>query len=115
MKESLIVPTHAISVHQPWAWAIVAGHKIIENRTWAVRHRGPIAIHASTNKTFLTPDAIEAMAQACPELKAVPRSRFQRQRLLASSSFEIAWNGQATLVACTTPPRRLGCRWRNVS
>lgn len=37
----------AISIKQPWAWLIVNGHKDIENRTWATKHRGPILIHAS--------------------------------------------------------------------
>lgn len=37
----------ALSVHQPWAWAICANHKPIENRTWATQHRGPLLIHAS--------------------------------------------------------------------
>lgn len=44
------LPTHALSVCQPWAWAIVRGHKSVENRTWATNHRGLIAIHASTSK-----------------------------------------------------------------
>lgn len=35
----------AITVRQPWAWAIVHG-KTTENRTWKRPHRGPIAIHA---------------------------------------------------------------------
>lgn len=25
----------ALTVHQPWAWSIVAGHKPVENRTWS--------------------------------------------------------------------------------
>ena len=36
----------ALSVKQPWAWAIFHG-KGVENRTWATRHRGPLAIHAT--------------------------------------------------------------------
>ncbi len=36
----------ALTVRQPWAWAIVAGLKDIENRTWATRRRGRILIHA---------------------------------------------------------------------
>lgn len=36
----------AITIHQPWAWAIIAGHKRVENRTWPIRYRGPLAIHA---------------------------------------------------------------------
>lgn len=46
------IPELALSVRQPWAWAIIHAGKDIENRTWqAVNHglkrRGRIAIHAS--------------------------------------------------------------------
>ena len=40
----------ALSVRQPWAWAIVYAGKNVENRTWRTSHRGPLLIHAS--KTF---------------------------------------------------------------
>jgi hypothetical protein len=38
----------AITVRQPWAWAIVHGGKDVENRTRNIAgaYRGPIAIHA---------------------------------------------------------------------
>lgn len=36
----------AITVRQPWAWAIVHGGKTIENRALAWSYRGPLAIHA---------------------------------------------------------------------
>jgi hypothetical protein len=36
----------AISIRQPWAWAIAQGLKTIENRTWRTHYRGPLAIHA---------------------------------------------------------------------
>lgn len=35
-----------LTVRQPWAWLIIAGHKDIENRAWTTGHRGPLAIHA---------------------------------------------------------------------
>jgi hypothetical protein len=38
----------AITVQQPWAWAIVHGGKNVENRTQLWRYRGPLAIHAGT-------------------------------------------------------------------
>jgi len=37
----------AISLQQPWAWAILHAGKDVENRRWNTRYRGPIAIHAS--------------------------------------------------------------------
>ena len=39
-------PTHALTLHAPWAWAVVQGIKTVENREWATNHRGPIFVHA---------------------------------------------------------------------
>ncbi|MEV0994617.1 ASCH domain-containing protein [Nonomuraea sp. NPDC050202] len=36
----------ALSVRQPYAWAIAHGGKDIENRSWGAGYRGPLAIHA---------------------------------------------------------------------
>lgn len=36
-----------LSIRQPWAWAIAAGRKKLENRTWRTPYRGPVFIHAS--------------------------------------------------------------------
>ena len=36
----------AITIQQPWAWAVAHGGKTIENRNWGLAYRGPIAIHA---------------------------------------------------------------------
>jgi hypothetical protein len=36
----------ALSIRQPWAWAIAHGGKDVENRTWGGGYRGPLAIHA---------------------------------------------------------------------
>ena len=40
----------ALSIRQPWAWAIVYGGKAVENRDWRSRYTGRLLIHAS--KTF---------------------------------------------------------------
>lgn len=38
----------ALTVRQPWAWAIIHAGKDVENRTWSNRYsHGTIAIHAS--------------------------------------------------------------------
>lgn len=37
----------ALSIRQPWAWAIIHAGKDIENRDWATKYRGPILIHAA--------------------------------------------------------------------
>jgi hypothetical protein len=39
----------ALSVRQPWAWAIIHAGKDIENRSWNTHRRGTIAVHASGN------------------------------------------------------------------
>ena len=36
----------ALTIRQPWAWAIARGHKPVENRSWTTPYRGPLAIHA---------------------------------------------------------------------
>ena len=40
----------AITVHQPWAWAIIHAGKDIENRSWFCNGTGELAIHAG--KTY---------------------------------------------------------------
>ena len=37
----------ALSIRQPWAWAIIHAGKDVENRPWGTRYRGPLLIHAS--------------------------------------------------------------------
>lgn len=44
------MPIKAITLHQPYATAIVLGHKRHETRSWRTDYRGPLAIHAA--KTF---------------------------------------------------------------
>jgi hypothetical protein len=46
----------ALSIRQPWAWAILHAGKDIENRDWqdtnpGLRFRGPVLIHASAGMT----------------------------------------------------------------
>lgn len=36
-----------LSIRQPWAFSIFHLGKPIENRAWATKYRGPLAIHAS--------------------------------------------------------------------
>lgn len=40
----------ALSIHGPWAWAIMAGHKRVENRSWSTSLRGRLAIHAGRSR-----------------------------------------------------------------
>lgn len=44
----MIVPgPRVLSIQQPWAWAIAAGRKKVENRSWQNAYRGRVYIHAS--------------------------------------------------------------------
>lgn len=57
------LPRLALSVRQPWAWAIIHAGKHLENRTWGSmnhhlkKQRGPICIHASSGMTRREYDA----------------------------------------------------------
>ena len=75
-------PRFALSVRQPWAWAIVHGHKPVENRDWrrpnpGLAFRGNFAIHASKGMTRLEyQDAagfMEDLGIICPEARDLPR------------------------------------------
>ncbi|WP_026986538.1 ASCH domain-containing protein [Fodinicurvata fenggangensis] len=45
------LPKLALSIRQPWAWAILHAGKDIENRDWRTRYRGPVCIHAAKGCT----------------------------------------------------------------
>lgn len=45
------LPSKALSVRQPWAWAICSAGKAIENRSWSTGFRGGICIHAAGGMT----------------------------------------------------------------
>jgi len=41
-----------LSITQPWADLILAGHKTVENRRWNTPYRGPLLIHAPQGYDF---------------------------------------------------------------
>ena len=45
----------ALTIRQPWAWAIMSGLKIIENRTWKTPYRGELLIHAGRGASVKLP------------------------------------------------------------
>jgi hypothetical protein len=49
-----------LSVQQPWADLILSGKKKVENRSWRVRYRGLLGIHASSSRA-----SWEAVGQGC--------------------------------------------------
>lgn len=51
----------ALTVQQPWAWAIMHGGKSVENRSTRWQYRGPLAIHAG--KGWAGDDALSKVEQ----------------------------------------------------
>jgi hypothetical protein len=48
MTDLSTLPDRALSIRQPWAWAILNAGKDIENRSWRTHYRGRICIHAGS-------------------------------------------------------------------
>lgn len=70
------LPETALSIRQPWAWAVVYGGKDIENRTWrrpnpGLNFRGRIAVHAAKGLTEdeydNAADIIRGICGHCPK------------------------------------------------
>lgn len=61
-----------LSVLQPWAYLICAGHKDVENRVWNTRKRGTILIHTGKRASEVDFAAAERTARACG-VKDMPR------------------------------------------
>lgn len=61
-----------ITVRQPWAWAIIHGHKDVENRSWPTRHRGLLLIHAGQR---LDPDGFAFLERQSITVPASARER----------------------------------------
>jgi hypothetical protein len=57
----------ALTVRQPWAWAIAKGHKGVENRSRPVSYRGPLAIHAAKQ---WDDSGIEALREVVHQVRA---------------------------------------------
>lgn len=52
----------ALSVRQPWAWAILHAGKAVENRRWATDYRGELLIHAGKTVEDDAVDVVAAVA-----------------------------------------------------
>jgi hypothetical protein len=55
-----------LSLKQPWAWAVAAGKKNIENRTWSTPYRGMVYIHASSKVDRAGADWLREEARVTP-------------------------------------------------
>ncbi|CDX49161.1 conserved hypothetical protein [Mesorhizobium plurifarium] len=77
-----MIPRLALSVRQPWAYAIVMGWKPVENRSWrapnpALKFRGEFAVHAAQGMTRAEyEDAahlFRSLGHDCPAPADLPR------------------------------------------
>lgn len=65
----------ALSIRQPWAYAILHAGKRVENRSWSTRFRGEFFIHASKGC------GVDEMIDAIREIEASLRHSEARARL----------------------------------
>jgi hypothetical protein len=86
----LDIPRLALSVRQPWAWAIVHAGKDIENRSWrrpnpALNYRGDFAVHAAKG---MTRDEYEDAADFMADLGITvpPAAELQRAGIVGVST-----------------------------
>ena len=54
----------AITIKQPWAGAIFASGKDVENRSWSTKYRGPLLIHAGAGFSNDDPDLVKKAERA---------------------------------------------------
>ena len=54
-----------LSMHQPWASLLVHGFKRFEGRMWSTKYRGPLWIHATSQKP--APEEIARLEEAYKE------------------------------------------------
>lgn len=84
----------ALTIQQPYAWAVANGHKTVENRTGpAWKYRGPIAIHAGarlSSRGMTDPLVVAAMVRqyAWPEPDWTPRPGFTVDTVLGWAARE---------------------------
>jgi hypothetical protein len=90
----------SITIRQPWATIIAAGHKTLETRGWRTDYKGPIAIHAA--KTYDDEDRWLVRRYPFQEalIDAQDRGLFEGPELPLSAVVAVA-----RLVGCfSTPP-----------
>lgn len=71
----------ALSIQQPWAWAIVNGYKPVENRTWATKLRGRVQIHAGLR---FDRAGYDWLTQNFPRIKWPAPAQFERGGIVGS-------------------------------
>lgn len=83
------IPERALSVRQPWAWAIIHAGKDIENRSWqavnhGLRQRGRICIHASKGITRHEYESTAAFIEKVTGSPAPPPADLERGGIIGT-------------------------------
>ena len=91
-------PWRCLSIHQPWAWAIITGAKDVENRDWLSNYTGQLHIHAARTERDDTEveSTIRRVAKHLRIPVAAAREDYQRHRE----------HGLGAIIGCV---RMLGC------
>lgn len=94
------LPRLALSIRQPWCWAIINAGKDVENRSWPTGVRGPVCLHAAKGMTNAEwDDAMDFIDHAFPVPLA---SKFGRRASAVHSTDAKRGGivGVATIVDC---------------
>lgn len=101
---SAIEQVLAVSVRQPWAWAIVNGFKDVENRAWKTNYRGLVMIHAGKKKA--PQDELEFVLEIIGHTHAYNSDMAKHLRIRYER--EVAYGGivgVAWIKGCRQPPK----------
>ncbi len=68
-----------LTLHQPFAWAVIHAGKDVENRSWKTKHRGPLYIHAGKH---FDPMAYHMLKEEFPHVQWPAQSEFRHMGLI---------------------------------
>lgn len=75
----------AISLWQPWAWAILVCGKDVENRVWRTHYRGPLLLHAAKHRP--TDEEVESFFDFAEEAIGSERLRDHFATLVTDQAY----------------------------
>ncbi len=87
----------ALSIRQPWAWAIVNGWKDIENRDWPTKVRETVLVHAGVKEES---EDVDFVIRAVSKLTGISRADLLRRYLAERRLGGIV--GQVNVTGCVT-------------
>ena len=97
--------TRALTVWQPWAFAIAENFKPTENRTRRTNYRGRLFLHAGQNTTTASPSAMELRRRNPPPATRRARQLLGRRRMLPSPFAKRPTTlALSAVIAAATPP-----------